>query len=83
MSQSSYDECLRRLSRLAEPARTTGRSVCDALERARLRHANRLLFSGQRHWARQDLIRSEPGDIVASRVRSEKRTGTETRTIEN
>jgi probable Rubsico expression protein CbbX len=40
-----------------------GRSVRNALERARLRHANRLLADSERHWSRDDLMRIEPPDI--------------------
>ncbi len=82
MSQSSHAERLRRLSRLAEPARSTGRSVRDALERARLRHANRLASSRERHWAGQDLVRIEPEHIPGTRVLSEGRNEAETETIE-
>jgi probable Rubsico expression protein CbbX len=40
-----------------------GRSVRNALERARLRHANRLLADAERHWSRDDLMRIEPVDV--------------------
>jgi hypothetical protein len=39
--------------------------VCNELERARLRHAHRLTSDPDRSWARDDLMRIEPVDILA------------------
>jgi probable Rubsico expression protein CbbX len=53
--------------RMTQPRFANARSVRNALERARLRHANRLIASGGTH-AKDDLIRLEPPDFLASRV---------------
>jgi len=44
------------------------RSVLNELERARLRHAHRLASDLDRSWTRDDLMRLEPADILASHV---------------
>jgi len=49
------------------------RSVRNALDRARLRQANRLFASGKKNLSRQDLMTLEDEDIRASRVFSEGR----------
>jgi probable Rubsico expression protein CbbX len=49
------------------------RSVRNALDRARLRQANRLFASGKKNLSRQDLMTLEAEDIRASRVFSEGR----------
>lgn len=54
--------------RVSQPRFANGRSVRNALERARLRQANRIVSSEQRRFRRQDLMRLEPDDILASRV---------------
>jgi probable Rubsico expression protein CbbX len=54
--------------RISQPRFANARSVRNALERARLRQANRIVSSGQRRWRRQDLMRIEPDDILESRV---------------
>jgi hypothetical protein len=54
--------------RVSQPRFANARSVRNALERARLRQANRIVSSGQRQWGRQDLMRIEPDDILGSRV---------------
>jgi probable Rubsico expression protein CbbX len=54
--------------RMRQPLFANARSVRNALERARLRHACRLLAEPDRAWTRDDLIRLEPADLLASRV---------------
>nr|WP_179791245.1 CbbX protein [Actinopolymorpha rutila] len=54
--------------RMRQPRFANARSVRNALERARLRQANRLLDATGRTWHREDLMRFEPEDILASRV---------------
>jgi probable Rubsico expression protein CbbX len=61
--------------RISQPRFANGRSVRNALERARLRQANRIVSSDQRRWRRQDLMRIEPDDILASRVMAEEPDG--------
>jgi probable Rubsico expression protein CbbX len=57
------------LSRRSQAPRfANARSVRNALERARLRHANRLLSASGCRWGRDDLMRLEPADFLASRV---------------
>jgi hypothetical protein len=53
--------------RMTQPRFANARSVRNALERARLRHANRLA-AGTGPLGRDDLIRLEPADFLASRV---------------
>ena len=53
--------------RMTQPRFANGRSVRNALERARLRHANRLIAASGTP-ARDDLMRLEPADFLASRV---------------
>jgi probable Rubsico expression protein CbbX len=55
-------------ARMSQPRFANGRSVRNALERARLRHANRIVSSPRRHCGRGDLMRIEPEDIQSSRV---------------
>jgi len=50
---------------MAEPRFANARSVRNELERARLRHADRLASDLHRHWTRDDLMRLEPVDILA------------------
>ncbi|MET9022471.1 CbbX protein [Actinopolymorpha sp. NPDC004070] len=54
--------------RMRQPRFANARSVRNALERARLRQANRLLDATGRTWRREDLMRFEPEDFLASRV---------------
>jgi len=49
------------------------RSVRNALDRARLRQANRLFASTSKTLSKTDLMTIEAGDILASRVFSEGR----------
>ncbi|HEX6450374.1 MAG TPA: CbbX protein [Trebonia sp.] len=53
--------------RMTQPRFANARSVRNALERARLRHANRLI-AGDGALAKDDLMRLEPDDFLASRV---------------
>jgi probable Rubsico expression protein CbbX len=52
--------------RMQQPLFANARSVRNELERARLRHAHRLATDQQRRWGRDDLMRLEPEDILAS-----------------
>jgi probable Rubsico expression protein CbbX len=54
--------------RMRQPRFANARSVRNALERARLRHASRLLAEPDRSWGKDDLMRLEPADLLASRV---------------
>jgi len=67
-AQTAFREYLTR--RMQQPRFANGRSVRNALERARLRHANRLLADLDRIWSRDDLMRIEPVDIPSSDVSS-------------
>jgi probable Rubsico expression protein CbbX len=53
--------------RMTQPRFANGRSVRNALERARLRHASRLV-AADGALAKDDLMRLEPADFLASRV---------------
>ena len=53
--------------RMQQPRFANARSVRNALERARLRQANRIVSAG-RPVGRSDLLRIEPEDFMASRV---------------
>jgi probable Rubsico expression protein CbbX len=53
--------------RMTQPRFANARSVRNALERARLRHANRLIAANGTP-AKDDLMRLEPADFLASRV---------------
>ncbi len=57
--------------RSSQPRFANARSVRNAIERARLRHANRLLEHEPAVLTRDDLMRLEPDDFLASRVFSE------------
>jgi probable Rubsico expression protein CbbX len=54
--------------RKQDPRFANARSVRTALERARLRHANRLLADSDRAWSRDEFMRIEAMDILASRT---------------
>jgi probable Rubsico expression protein CbbX len=54
--------------RMLQPRFANARSVRNALERARLRHANRPLGEPDRTWTKDDLMRLESEDFLASRV---------------
>jgi probable Rubsico expression protein CbbX len=53
--------------RMTQPRFANARSVRNSLERARLRHANRLI-AADGTLAKDDLMRLEPADFLASRV---------------
>jgi probable Rubsico expression protein CbbX len=54
--------------RRQQPRFANARSVRNAVERARLRHASRLLGPPAGAVSKDDLMRLEPGDFLASRV---------------
>ncbi|EMF57105.1 MULTISPECIES: CbbX protein [Streptomyces] len=54
--------------RREQPRFANARSVRNALERARLRHANRLVDRGGGPLSKGDLMRLEPEDFLSSRV---------------
>jgi probable Rubsico expression protein CbbX len=54
--------------RMGQPRFANARSVRNAMERARLRHAHRLATDLHRGWTRDDLMRLEPADILADPV---------------
>lgn len=56
--------------RIAQPRFAHARSVRNAIERARLRHANRVYEAARagQHPSNEDLVRIEAPDILASRV---------------
>jgi hypothetical protein len=63
------------IRRIRQPRFANARSVRNAQERARLRHANRLLADPEHPWGRDDLMRIEPVDILASDVFAELGAG--------
>jgi len=62
-AEAALSEYLKR--RMHEPRFANARSVRNELDRARLRHAHRLAADPHRGWGRDDLMRIEPGDILA------------------
>ena len=62
--------------RRVQPRFANGRSVRNALERARLRQAGRIVAAG-RPVRRADLTRIEPDDLLASRVMRDEPDGSE------
>ena len=54
--------------RMHQPRFANARSVRNALERARLRHASRLLAEADRPVSKDDLMRLAAADLLASRV---------------
>jgi probable Rubsico expression protein CbbX len=54
------------LLRMERPRFANARSVRNALERARLRQANRLVYSTGARWGKADLMRFEAEDILGS-----------------
>jgi probable Rubsico expression protein CbbX len=64
-AQATFRDYLAR--RMTQPRFANARSVRNALERARLRHANRLI-AADGALAKDDLMRLEPADFLASRV---------------
>jgi hypothetical protein len=49
---------------MSEATFANARSVRNALENARLRHAYRLAAEPERPWTKDDLMRLEPPDIL-------------------
>jgi probable Rubsico expression protein CbbX len=64
-AQATFRDYLAR--RMTQPRFANARSVRNALERARLRHANRLA-AATAPCGKDDLMRLEPADFLASRV---------------
>jgi probable Rubsico expression protein CbbX len=58
------------IRRMNQPRFAYARSVRNELERSRLRHAHRLATDLDRRCSRDDLMRIEPSDILASEVLS-------------
>ena len=54
---------------MGQPGFANARSVRNALEAARFRHARRLVAEPERHWSKDDLMRLEPSDIPAGQAR--------------
>jgi probable Rubsico expression protein CbbX len=65
-ARGTFRDYLARRSR--QPRFANARSVRNAVERARLRHANRLFGLADRGVTKDDLCRLEPADFLASRV---------------
>jgi probable Rubsico expression protein CbbX len=65
-TRDTFRDYLARRSR--QPRFANARSVRNAVERARLRHANRLFDQENGKTTKEDLMRLEPGDFLASRV---------------
>ncbi|MGH9003063.1 MAG: AAA family ATPase, partial [Acidimicrobiia bacterium] len=61
--------------RRTQPRFANARSVRNALERARLRHANRLVSGSQRQVSREDLVTLEAEDLLKSRVFDDEPAG--------
>jgi probable Rubsico expression protein CbbX len=71
--QDTFRDYLTRRSR--QPRFANARSVRNAVERARLRHANRLFSLDDKEVTKDDLMRLEPADFLASRVFSQPDPG--------
>jgi probable Rubsico expression protein CbbX len=52
---------------MGQPGFANARSVRNALEAARFRHARRLVAEPERQWGKDDLMRLEPSDILPVR----------------
>jgi probable Rubsico expression protein CbbX len=52
---------------MRQPGFANARSVRNALEAARFRHARRLVAEPERQWGKDDLMRLEPSDILPGR----------------
>jgi len=65
-AEAAFREYL--IHRMNQPLFANARSVRNALERARLRHAHRLAADEHRSWGRDDLMRIEAGDILVHRA---------------
>ena len=71
--RDTFRDYLTRRSR--QPRFANARSVRNAVERARLRHANRLFSLDDKEVTKDDLMRLEPADFLASRVFSQPDPG--------
>lgn len=68
-AEKAFEDYLRR--RMEQPRFANGRSVRNALDRIRMRHANRLwelTNNGNRRVTKGDLVTIQPDDVVKSRV---------------
>ncbi len=65
-AEAAFQDYIRRRMRM--PHFANARSIRNALDRARLRQANRLFARADGHLTKRDLMLLEPDDIVASRV---------------
>jgi len=65
-AEAAFRQYLER--RMELPRFANGRSVRNALERARLRQANRIVSNSDKPLGRLDLMRIEDADILASRI---------------
>jgi probable Rubsico expression protein CbbX len=65
-AEAAFRDYLER--RMKQPRFANGRSVRNALERARLRQATRIVAENNHKLSRDDLMRIEAEDILASRV---------------
>ena len=70
-AETAFAEYITR--RMGQPHFANARSIRNALDRARLRQANRLFAAGT--LTRRELMTIEPPDILASRVFTEGRSG--------
>jgi probable Rubsico expression protein CbbX len=76
LSEAGRDTFLDYLTRRSrQPRFANARSVRNAVERARLRHANRLFSLDDKEVTKDDLMRLEPADFLASRVFSQPDPG--------
>ncbi len=71
-AEKTFLDYVRKRMRL--PHFANARSVRNALDRARLRQANRLFESASAHLTKTDLMLLEPADILASRVFDQEET---------
>ncbi|MGH9222341.1 MAG: CbbX protein [Acidimicrobiales bacterium] len=72
-AEDAFKEYLER--RMKQPRFANGRSVRNALERARLRQASRIVNSKGGQVSKADLLRIEADDILKSRVFSDEEDG--------
>jgi probable Rubsico expression protein CbbX len=72
-AEAAFREYLER--RMQQPRFANGRSVRNALERARLRQATRIVRENSKKLSRDDLMRIEAEDILASRVFDDETDG--------
>jgi hypothetical protein len=72
-AEAAFRDYLER--RMKQPRFANGRSVRNALERARLRQATRIVRENSKQLSRGDLMRIEAEDILASRVFDDESDG--------